>query len=155
MKTLRREIIERSEEVKKRRKKINWILFIVILVLFFVLIVLTFNHPRLAHSRITLLDSTSKLNKQEILTLVGEELSGKYFYFFNKNNYYFYPKAELEKILLDKFPRIKKLEFSGKNNILTITTISREPKYMWCHEAEDFCQYLDGEGVAFGLATKI
>ena len=154
MTTLRREIIERSQEAKKRQRKINLILFLVIVVLTLVLFVQIFNHPKISINRVQIINPSSKLDNKEILTLIGEELKGRYGYFLNKRNYYFYPNEKLRSTILTVFPKIKNLDLKRDNNTLKVSIVVREPKYMWCHGAEDFCQYLDDEGIAISLAPK-
>ena len=154
MKTLRREIIERFDEAKNRRRKINFLLFGIIIILLLGLMTLGFNHPRLAFQQIILIDKSDKLDKPAILLLTQQKLNAQFYYFFNKNNYYFYPKEELIKALLLKFPKIKSLALNREANTLRIMAESREPEFLWCHQAEESCQYLDNEGVALGLAPK-
>ncbi|MEK7587140.1 MAG: hypothetical protein AAB453_04715 [Patescibacteria group bacterium] len=154
MKTLRREIIERFDEAKKRRRKINFLLLGIIVILLLVLVTLGFNHPRLAFRQIILIDKSEKLDKPAILHLTQQKLNEQFFYFLNKSNYFFYPAKELKETLLLKFPNLKRLVFKREANTLQLVAESRTPEYLWCHPAEEFCQYLDNEGVALGLAPK-
>ena len=111
MKTLRREIIERFDEAKKRRRKINFLLLGIIVILLLVLVTLGFNHPRLAFRQIILIDKSEKLDKPAILHLTQQKLNEQFFYFLNKSNYFFYPAKELKETLLLKFPNLKRLVF--------------------------------------------
>lgn len=154
MMTVRREIIERSQEAKKRQRKINLYLLLVIIALVIILFVQIFNHPKISINRVQIINSSSKLDNKAVLTLIGEELKGKYGYFLSKRNYYFYPNEKLRSTILTEFPKIKNLDLQRDNHTLEVSIIIREPKYMWCHEAEDFCQYLDDEGIAISLAPK-
>ncbi len=154
MTTLRREIIERSQEAKKRQRKINIILLLVIIALTVVLFVQIFNHPKIAFRGVQIIDPSTKLDSKAILALVGEELRGKYGYFLNKTNYFFYPAEKLKSMILTEFPKIKDLNLRRDGNNLMVDVVAREPEFMWCHGAEDFCQYLDNEGIAISLAPK-
>lgn len=101
------------------------------------------------------------LGEDEIIEIAKNELSGKYFYLFARNNTFIYPKNEIEESLLKNFPRIEKLSI-GLNglNELEISIEERRGEYLYCgdripeskSELGDNCYFLNDEGLIFDEA---
>ena len=72
------------------------------------------------------------IDKEPILNLVTENISGKYMWLFPKTNFLIYPKNKIEERLVDSFHRMKDISFNLKDTeTLEISFKEREPKYIW------------------------
>jgi hypothetical protein len=97
---------------------------------------------------------------EAIKTVVEQQITGKYLWFFPKTNILFYPKNDIRNELQDKFKRLKDINFSIQNNkILEISLAERVAKYTWCGatlppiDTEDQkCYFLDEDGYVFDEA---
>jgi len=100
----------------------------------------------------------SVLTKNEIKSVVENELLGHYFFLFPKNNFFIYPKNKIELVLLDKLKRIEEINIS-KDDIHTILIQIKErsSKYMLCDVMKDEkdqedCYFVDSRGYVFAVA---
>lgn len=144
---------------KKQRKKT------VFLIILFLLLcgLLVFGLSCLSQERHIVIN-TIKVNGAEVLTkdniikISKDEMSGKYFYLFARNNTFIYPKRGIQKSLLKNFPRIEELNIrlNGLNE-LEINIKERKGEYLYCGEAipedqnkiGDNCYFLNDDGLVF------
>lgn len=90
-------------------------------------------------------------------------LSGKYFWFFPKRNFFLYPKGTLEKSLLDSFKQLEALKIRTPDfKTLVVSVVLRTPHALWCGtrmkdagEAEaSACYFMDERGLLFAQAPS-
>ena len=150
-------------EIKRARKKARVRSF-VIFGIFFVLIVVGLSFLS-SWGKITInktnINGAHIIREDEILKIVNNDLSGKYFYLFSKNNYFIYPKTKIENDLLKNFTRIEKLSIKdSKVDTLEISLTERSGSFLWCGESvptvfEDIgenCYFINNDGYIFDRA---
>lgn len=147
---------------KKRRKKIVKILILSILLLALFLFGLSFlsKEKHIVINSIKV-NGAHVLGIEDITQIAKNELSGKYFYLFARNNTFIYPKNEIQKSLLKNFPRIEELSL-GLNglNELEINIKERKGEFLYCGETVpederqigDNCYFLNDNGLVFDEA---
>lgn len=89
------------------------------------------------------------LNADQIKFKAEAVLAGKYFGLIPKNTILAVPKSEVKRKILTDFGRIK--EISIKRDLpfsLKISIKERQGEALWC-PTEDFCAFLDEEGLIF------
>ena len=142
----------RSPQLAKKRKKQLWVKVPIYIFLFLALFSLP---PLLSYLPWTsinnvVVDGNSVLSGNEISDYVEEKISGKYFKIFSKRNIFLYPKAGLERDLLENFSRLQVASVSFKNlNSIEVKVAEREPLAVWCFSE---CYFIDAQGVIFAPA---
>lgn len=101
-------------------------------------------------------------DEAEILSLIEEEIAGKYLWLIPESSVFFYPKSRIENRIIRQFARIYNLDLSiMQNRSLAVSFSEREEKYIWCRETPDLtdapataepCYFLDGVGYIFAEA---
>ncbi len=82
---------------------------------------------------------------------IRQELAGRYFSLFDKDNYLFYPEGRLEDNLKQGFREVKEVEifyddfFSRK---LRVEIKERKPKFLFCLK-KDKCFFMEEDGYVF------
>lgn len=75
----------------------------------------------------------SIVHTEDIVREAREELNGRYFFLFRRNNIFIYPEGRIARRLMEKFKRIAEIDI--RRNSLTdirIAIVEYEPKYLWC-----------------------
>lgn len=92
--------------------------------------------------------------------LVEEKLLGNYFFVYARENSFLFPRAEIERILPETFPRLKTVSVSSVDAHTAVATVSeRKPYALWCgnefnlemQELAD-CWFIDEAGFIFDRA---
>lgn len=75
------------------------------------------------------------VSTEEIHALVKEKLLGNYFFAYARENSFLFPREEIERVLLDTFPRLKTVSVGriGAHTIV-VTVSERKPYALWCGE---------------------
>ncbi len=100
------------------------------------------------------------LGSESLEGQIRRELVGKYLWAFPKTNVFLYPRARIEKSLLETFPRIKSVTLSTlDNHILSVSIEEREPFALWCNTPPtpslvSQCYFLDTDGFVFDHAPQ-
>lgn len=95
------------------------------------------------------------IKQEEIVGLVVENISGRYFKLFPKNNMFLYDSGKMETLLKDHFTKIKEADIRHEsNNAINIYIKEREASFMWCGEDNDRCYYMDENGLIFDTAPR-
>ena len=150
-------------EIKKKQRK-KFVKFLVLLVILLGLII--FGLSSLSKERHIVINSIKVngahvLGVEEITQVTKNELLGKYFYLFSRNNTFIYPKKDIEKALLINFPRIENLSLSLNGlNELEINIKERRGEFLYCGEIipsdtnqiGDNCYFLNDDGLIFDEA---
>ncbi len=104
----------------------------------------------------------TKYSDQEfILSIINDELNGRYFYLLNKRNILFYPQEKIINNILNSNKRIKSVQISSQNfwRNLEFQITERVAAYLWCkknaenqeteNQATEQCFFVDKAGVIF------
>lgn len=99
------------------------------------------------------------VSTNEIHTLVKEKLLGNYFFAYARENSFLFPRKEIERVLLDTFPRLKTVSVGriGAHTIV-VTVSERKPYALWCgvdadsRETDAECWFIDDTGFVFDRA---
>ncbi len=152
----------RTTEEKKQKKKI----LIIRLSIFFCVCALCFGGAvwasRIQRIQIDTIEisGATVLSTQTITDEISKVLHGRYLWVFPRTNVFFYPRKNIENILLHKFPRIKEVAFTLlDNHILQVTLKEREPFGLWCdvvssESVVSQCYFLDSDGFVFDHAPQ-
>lgn len=87
----------------------------------------------------------------EILKVVNDEMSKKYYNIIPKNNFFIFNTGLIENAISNKFPEIKSVivrKIFAKE--LNIEISEKNPEMIWCRM--DSCFYIDSNAVAFSAA---
>ncbi len=88
----------------------------------------------------------------DIEPIIFEHTSGAYLGFFSKRNILLYPKGEIERKILQDFPRIKNVIVRIKGaRAVSVLISERLPEALWCQSKEENsdCYFLDERGFIF------
>jgi len=103
------------------------------------------------------ISGTDTATADTVRSLVRQKLEGNYFFVYARNNSFLYPKSETEDMLLETFPRIKKVEvMRTDDHTIMVTIAEREPYALWCGEkyrpelsSFPLCYFIDSDGFVF------
>lgn len=91
--------------------------------------------------------------------LVKEKLVGNYFFAYARENIYLYPQKEIERALLETFPRLLGVQVSRINvHTITVVVSERKPYALWCGDEYyavqelSHCWFIDTTGFVFDSA---
>lgn len=159
-----RDIPHSQARIKRKRKMILWkfsaLFFTLILVIGGAIWGLSRPSLRIAHIEV---NGNSVLETNEITSFVRQEITGKYFFLFPKDNIALYPKERIKSDLLDSFKRILSLSVSAKGlTTLSITINERKPYSLWCEDVLPEisapvgtpCYFMDEVGFLFAQAPR-
>lgn len=108
-------------------------------------------------------DGAVIVSRDDIRTFVQQEVQGNYFFSYARDNSYLFPKKEIERVLLEKFPRLKTaLAWRVDAHTIAISVSERKPYALWCQDerlldqAESpTCWFLDDQGFVFDVAPTM
>ncbi len=152
----------RTTEEKKQKKKI----LIIRLSIFFCVCALCIGGAvwasRMQRIQIDTIEvsGATVLSTQAITDEISSVLQGKYLWVFPRTNVFFYPRKNIENVLLHTFPRIKVVTFTLlDNHILQVKLKEREPFGLWCDTVSSEsvvsqCYFLDADGFVFDRAPQ-
>ncbi|MBU3968605.1 hypothetical protein KJ991_00075 [Patescibacteria group bacterium] len=145
-----------SSKVKEtRRKKFLVKIFLVFFVLL-VIFILSIFVSRISDINITniiIKNEGSVVTEKEILTIINNNINGKYLGLYPKTNIFIYGKKKIEADIYNKFKRIKNIDIKrvGFNGI-SITIKERSPAGLWCGKKiniDEKCYFLDEDGYIY------
>ncbi len=98
-------------------------------------------------------DGAQAVNAADVHSLIERDLIGDRYLLVPRRSMFFFPRAEIERDVLAKFPRIKTVVLTASfTPTLTASITERSPQYVWCASGIAPCQFLDAEGVLLGEA---
>jgi len=105
-------------------------------------------------------DGNSVIDGELITNSAEEELNGKYFWLFSRDNVFIYPKSKLEDKILEQYKRILDIDiYADSLTSLVINIAERKPIYIYCGESVpesgdeiSQCYFLDDTGYIFSKA---
>ncbi|PJE58480.1 MAG: hypothetical protein COU81_00515 [Candidatus Portnoybacteria bacterium CG10_big_fil_rev_8_21_14_0_10_36_7] len=151
-------------ELKRKRQKI---LRNKILIFFFLSVILFFGlsfATRFEKINIKNIEviGNKVLEAEIIKNIVTKEMQNYYYFIVPKTSVLFYPKNQIERVLLNKFKRIKEISVEVKNEqILEIYLSERKAAYTWCGEdilteekitTKENCYFMSSDGYIFDKA---
>ncbi|MFA5997701.1 MAG: hypothetical protein WC791_04440 [Candidatus Paceibacterota bacterium] len=106
------------------------------------------------------ISGTDMGTSEQIHALVGEMLEGNYYFVYARNNSHLIPINEIEKSLLETYPRLLSTLVSRTNeHTISIAVTERKPYALWCGEvfhpelsALPDCWFIDSDGFIFDEA---
>lgn len=96
----------------------------------------------------------------DIHKVVETELSGRYFFLFQKSNSFIYPEKKIRNELLTKFKRLSTVSiYTTDTRIIHIDVTERGGEYLWCgmtypNIENQKCFFLDNQGYIFDEAPS-
>lgn len=96
----------------------------------------------------------------DIQKIVETELSGRYFFLFQKSNSFIYPEKKIKNELLTKFKRLSTVSiYTTDTRVIHIDVTERGGEYLWCgieypNLENQKCFFLDNQGYIFDEAPS-
>lgn len=160
----RRDIPHSQNRIKRKRKIILWKFLAILFAVIFVVggAAWGLSRPALRIARVEV-TGNSVLETDEIVSLIREEISGKYFFLFPKDSIMLYPKERIENGLRDSFKRILSIKLTAQGlTALSVTIEERKPFSLWCGETlpqvnikgDAPCYFTDETGFIFAEAPR-
>ena len=147
----REDILKRSREMRRKRRSIQRIVFVVLLIALIGASLVAVNVSTFAIKSI-LVRGTTSVPSGDVELLARKDIAGSYFYLVPRASVFFYPHATLLKDISALSPRIASVQMHvSATRILVIDIMERSQRYLWCRESTD-CLYLDDNGFAFAHA---
>lgn len=101
----------------------------------------------------------SVVSGEEIVSMVREEMAGKYLWLFRKDNSFLYPREMIKERILSEQKRISEADVYLNNLAsLVVSVTERKPAYLWCgpeyseEENKKSCFFMDRDGYIFASA---
>lgn len=115
------------------------------------------SRPEFSIAKVVVVGETP-VPKEELVTEVARELSGKYLFSLPRSSILFYPRRAIEETLLRRFPLLQSADVSLHNLAsLQIAVAPRRAAALWCplmSEDAEACVVLDQTGFAFMSAPR-
>lgn len=99
------------------------------------------------------------VSSDDIRDVVKEKITGNYFFVYARENSYIYPRREIERALLGKFPRLVGAHAVRIDaHTISIEVSERKPYALWCGENAsaklelEGCWFIDDKGFIFDKA---
>jgi len=147
-----------STTLSERRRKHFLLKLLMFLFLFLIIIISLIFITHYDGIKIKEIDveGNSTIEKQGILDLVNEKMSKKLWFFINRDNILFLPRANITYSIQDNFKKVEKvsIEWGGIKKI-NINIIERVEKALWCDgliSDSKKCFFIDSTGYVFGEA---
>ena len=102
----------------------------------------------------------SAVSTEEIISMVNDEISGKYLWLFHKNNSFLYPRDKILEHILSEQKRISEADvYLDGLTSLVVSVTERKSAYLWCGneypeegEVSKNCFFMDSDGYLFAPA---
>lgn len=149
-----------ESRLKARKRKRRTIVLGVWAVLLFVLVGVVSGLAHLPHYRVVVVEvvGVEGTEAQAVEKAVQEQLAGRYFLLFPRNNVMLYPRSKIVADLFANYPIFGRVEVEAHDlRGITVTINKRSPKAVWCGEAftrTASCLQLDESGMAYESAAR-
>lgn len=141
---------------RKRRALLIWGVWGALMAL--VVLSVLLSHASFLRIQTVSIEGARTVAQQALEAHVREELEGKHFFLFPKDNIFLYPKAELAAALLLNYPTLREVVVAAEDfTTLSVAAQDREPRALWCGAslaAPEECLLLDEEGAAYAQAPE-
>lgn len=150
---VRSQLLERSRQVKRRRKITKTTILLVLFFLILGLVIYLLNRPGLLINKIAV-SGTKSVNSAEIIAFTNQQLASRYFWLVPKSNIYLWPKADVLANLKARFPRLDTVNFAVSGRAMSIAVTEKNSELLWCLLGENSkdCYFIDATGIAFARA---
>lgn len=154
-----RRVVELKRKKRTRRLRLGILFLVLIITIAGALAYFSF-HKRVTINNVVV-TGTSIINQFDIVSLVEKDLSGKYYYLYNRGNSLIYPRKEIFANLMVSFPRIKDLSvYRDDFNTLHVGVVERLGSYLYCgsvipeleSEVGENCYFVNNDGYIFDKA---
>gem|GEM_PF-415067 len=148
---------ESKEPLKKRRKKIQKTVLIVIGALALLLVAVLFYLVWLPVFRVSAV-SASGPHAEEAKVLAEQALVGTHAFILPRNSLFFIPEDDMRANILRAHPDVEAISITANGlNTLKVTTLPRAEAFLWCGAAPDMsdgrCYSANAEGLIFALTA--
>ncbi len=145
---------------KFRQKKRRRLLLRLFLVIFSIILIVGSVSYIFSSSFFTIqtiqVEGASRIPKEDIESIVKNDIAGKYWHLISRSNSLFYPKNVLQADILQKFPAVETISLSlSSPTILSVRISERVATALWCKENNDkkeSCYLVDNSGLVFADA---
>lgn len=136
---------------KQRRRRIQLIFASISFLLLFSLFIYLSRHERFQIGEVVV-PGEEVVEREEIVSLAKESLTGRYLWIIPKANAFLYPRQVIKESLLKEFPRFKSVWLDVNNfHTLSVDVEERVPLALYCKNAGE-CYFLDEDGLIFAPA---
>lgn len=155
----------RSSKLRKRRRKVFAIKFIMVLFLLIAVAFFLSWMSKISTIQINEIEVSGNvmISKNEIMDFVKKETSDKYLMLFSKNNIFLFPKKVIKEKILNDFKKVESVEINSKwLNTVEVHLVERKPDFIWCSSDDkattssggylESCYFMDKEGLIFSFA---
>lgn len=150
-----RDHIKSSKKIKRKKIINTFSLFLLVFLVFFDLFGKISQVDRFLISQIKI-SGNNIIKTEDILKIAKEELSGRYFMMFPKNNFLIYPKGSIKKAISEKFLRVENISVENNyNSELDIVIEEKEPVFVWSPIKNKGRFYMDKDGLIFSEAPEL
>jgi cell division septal protein FtsQ len=92
------------------------------------------------------------ISSEEIESRVREAISGKYYGYFSRNNFFLVNRKAIDAVLKNNFSRLEVASIEKKfPKAILIEVKERQPELVWC--SGGVCYLIDGDGLAYSGAS--
>lgn len=156
---LMRDDLRPSHIVQKKRQKAKRMSLLIFLIIACVLggVVYISRLPSLKISSIEVIGN-KVIDKEDVIQIATEVLSGNYAFVFPKNNFLLYPSRDLLNELENSFPRAEYVSTKLEGQKLVVELKERGGRFLWCGDVpvqdstDEECYFADGRGYIFDKA---
>ena len=128
------EVLKRSQSLQAKKRVGKIIIFLVIVILLVSGLGYLLYLPALSIRSISV-QGNDIIDDDDIIRVVNEGLEGRYWYIFPKNSIFIYPDKQITANLLERFPRMFKVEVgSGEWDSLVVDVVERDSESIWCRD---------------------
>ncbi len=137
----------KNAENRRRRKKIFFWFLVLCVLAFVAIIIFALKTPKLSISDISV-SGIETMQADSIISQARKTISGKYLFFFPKDNVIVYPDKKIIENILSLDSRIMEASVSvDRKRVLHISIKEYTPFFAWCHSQK--CFYTDESGYIF------
>ena len=136
---------------RDRFEKLALVVAAVIIIILLLAWLSGYKQIRIAQVEVAGMDTIQSV---DIIRDVKEELAGKVFALYPRNNFFLVRSGEIEGVLYEKHPKLKEVDVSREGfTKLSVQVVEREPIAKWC--SEGVCHHLDETGLVYGPALPV
>jgi hypothetical protein len=104
--------------------------------------------------QIIIISGNAAVTSDDVLAIVNQDISGRYFYLFSRSNSMIFPRSRIRADLLEQNKTIKDLDISWDNwQQISIILTERKPHSVWCGKdilnPAPTCYFMDRDGYVY------
>lgn len=145
--------------MRARKRRLFFIRFFIILFLVLVIVftlAIFSDHEKVRIKKINVFGN-AVVPSDAVLSIVNQDLAGRYWYLFSRNNFLIFPRFQIKADILREFKTVKEVDISWTDwQAISITIVERKPHSVWCGNdmkvLESECFFVDKEGYIYSSA---